>query len=85
MDAIPDALLIADDERRYVEANPAACELLRATREEILGRRVEDLTRGSAGADVHGQWRDFIQQGHQRGRDGRGAQWPWRSRRANSS
>lgn len=39
----PVAILVADDEMRYVAANVTACELLGYTREEILERRVTDI------------------------------------------
>jgi PAS domain S-box-containing protein len=38
-----DAVVITDDERRIVEVNPAACRLYGADREELVGRRVDDL------------------------------------------
>ncbi len=47
---IADALLSAsvgflvwDEDRRVVAANEAACELLGRTREELLGRELEDV------------------------------------------
>jgi len=36
--------LIWDDDRRYVAANSAACEILGTTLEELLGQRVGDHT-----------------------------------------
>jgi PAS domain S-box-containing protein len=39
-----DAILIANDEARYVDANAAATELLGYTREELLARTAWDLT-----------------------------------------
>jgi len=39
----PVAILVADDEMRYVAANATACELLGYTREELLQLRVTDL------------------------------------------
>lgn len=39
----PVAILVADDEMRYVAANATACELLGYTREELLRLRVPDL------------------------------------------
>ena len=36
----PVAILVADDEMRYVAANATACELLGYTREELLQLRV---------------------------------------------
>ena len=41
----PVAILVADDEMRYVAANQYACELLGYTREELLQMRVTDVVR----------------------------------------
>jgi PAS domain S-box-containing protein len=41
----PVAILVADDEMRYVAANQYACELLGYTREELLEKRVTDIAR----------------------------------------
>ena len=38
------AMLIADDSRRYIEANSAACELLATPREELLELTIDDFT-----------------------------------------
>ena len=43
-DQAPEAILVFDDGLRYLDANPAACELLRRTREEIVGRRVGEFS-----------------------------------------
>jgi PAS domain-containing protein len=37
-------LLVWDEDRRYVAANAAACEILGTTLEELLGQRVGDHT-----------------------------------------
>lgn len=37
-------MLVADDGRRYVAVNDAACSLLRRTREELLSGSIEDVT-----------------------------------------
>ena len=37
------AILVADDEMRYVAANATATELLGYTREELLQRRIPDI------------------------------------------
>jgi len=56
-----DAMLIADDWGRYVDANPAACAMLGLTRDELIGRTVGDfLNSDSSFADV---WRDFLAKG----------------------
>lgn len=39
-----DAILLMDDAGRYVDANPAACQLLGYTRDEIVRLTVSDLT-----------------------------------------
>ena len=39
----PVAILVADDEMRYVAANVTATELLGYTREELLQRRIPDI------------------------------------------
>ncbi len=38
-----DAMVIADDEGTYVNANPAACELFGVTREELVGRSAAEF------------------------------------------
>src|SRR5215210_8066018 len=58
-------MLLADDERRYVEVNDAACRLTGHTREELLEMRVDDLV--SAGA-VDELWQAFLREGEQAGR-----------------
>jgi two-component system cell cycle sensor histidine kinase/response regulator CckA len=42
-DGALDAMLLADDDRRFVDANPAACALLGLTRSELIGRQVADF------------------------------------------
>jgi PAS domain S-box-containing protein len=41
----PVAILVADDEMRYVAANATACELLGYPREELLTLKVTDVAR----------------------------------------
>lgn len=60
-----DAILIADDEGRYVEANPAACELYGLPREELLGRSATEFT--TEGYDVEQAWQDFLDRDLDRG------------------
>lgn len=38
------AMMLADDDRVYVDLNDAACRMLNARREDIIGKRIEDLT-----------------------------------------
>jgi PAS domain S-box-containing protein len=50
-DTALDAILLADDRGRYVDANPAACTLLGYDREELLQRGVLDVTPPACTAD----------------------------------
>ena len=59
-----DAMLIADDAGRYVDANPAACELLSLSREEILTRSIADIT--EPGVDFSQEWESFLEHGRVR-------------------
>jgi PAS domain S-box-containing protein len=58
-----DAILIADAEGRFVDANPAACELSGYTRAELIGRNVGDITPQEARDSVAGQWKEFLEKG----------------------
>ena len=57
-----DSILIADDDRRYTDANPAACELFGRSREEILGTRIEDYSAAPSDG-VEAMWREFLRAG----------------------
>ena len=61
------AMLLADDERCYVDANPPACELLGLTREEILEKRIEDLSPPELKDQVPAIYQAFIEAGSQAG------------------
>jgi PAS domain S-box-containing protein len=56
-----DAMLIADDEGRYVDANPAACELLGLCKAEVLGCRICDFAEPHF--DFAQAWCSFLEQG----------------------
>jgi DNA-binding CsgD family transcriptional regulator len=60
-------MVIADDERRYVAANQAACLLLRLPEEEVLQLRIDDLTPAENRAQVGPLWGTFIRDGTQQG------------------
>ena len=61
-----DAILVADDEGRYVDANPAALEMLGVTREELLGRTAADFA-ADREYDFAGAWRRFLESGQMKG------------------
>ena len=42
-DTALDAIFITDDERRYVDVNPAGCELIGVSRHDLIGRRVDEF------------------------------------------
>jgi DNA-binding CsgD family transcriptional regulator len=60
-------MVVADDERRYVAANSAACLLLRLPEEEILKLRIEDLVSPSHRPMVGELWDSFLRDGTQKG------------------
>jgi len=39
----PDAIVIADDEGRFTEGNPAVTELLGVSKDDLLGRRIDEF------------------------------------------
>jgi len=56
-------MLIADDERRWVTANDAACELLEIGRREIPWRTMDDVTPATGRAKLEEHWRAFLSGG----------------------
>ena len=52
------AVVVADDERRYVHANAAACDLLGVPHEQLIGMRTEEIT-GTPTDQVEEVWRRF--------------------------
>jgi len=60
-----DALVITDDEGRYVAANPAAADLFGISRSELVGRHVADFA--SDEEDFATQWAAFLDEGELHG------------------
>ena len=60
-------MVIADDQRRYVAVNAAACLLLRLPEEDVLRLKVDDLTPPENREQVEPLWRAFIRDGVQAG------------------
>ena len=60
-------MLVFDHERRYVDANATACEILGVTREEIIGRRIDEFTAGEGGFDLDRLWARFLEDGRVNG------------------
>jgi PAS domain S-box-containing protein len=64
-DGALDAMLLTDDENRYVDANPAACELIGLPREQLLGRSITDFI--VPGFDAAAAFQAFREQGSMQG------------------
>ncbi len=62
-----DAMLIADDQGCYIDANPAACELFNLTEEELLTRSVLDVSQPDQRAATQQSWQQFLKEGEQKG------------------
>jgi DNA-binding CsgD family transcriptional regulator/DNA-binding transcriptional MerR regulator len=60
-------MLVADDERRYVDVNQAACLLLRLSREDVMRLRIDDLTPPGLRDTTAMLWEAFIRAGTQTG------------------
>jgi PAS domain S-box-containing protein len=63
----PIAMLLADDERRYVDVNEAACALLGLSRAELLEAGVDGLTPVALRGRVPALWDRFLSQGTMQG------------------
>lgn len=62
-----DAVLIADDSRRYVDVNPAAGELIGVGREQIIGHSIEEFFELESETVIPEAWTRFQQAGTQMG------------------
>jgi len=64
-DGALDAMLIADEHGRYVDANPAACELFGLDKHALIGRHIAEFADAGYVASV--SWDRFIEAGRARG------------------
>ncbi len=62
-----DAILLVDDEFRYIDANPSACALLGYSRTELMNKKVGDLTPQRNLEMGKKIWMDFLKKGNQKG------------------
>jgi PAS domain S-box-containing protein len=60
-----DAMLLADDEGRYVDANPAACRLFGLAHEQLMGRNLTQFA--APGYDGAAAYKTFRETGRMRG------------------
>jgi PAS domain-containing protein len=58
-----DLILVADDDRRFVEVNEAAADAFGLPRGEIVGRRIDDFFATPAGKTMPAAWSDFVARG----------------------
>lgn len=56
-------MLIADDQRRWVTGNAAACDLLGISREEIPWRTMDEFTPPGERRRLEEQWKEFLTSG----------------------
>ncbi len=66
-DSVLDAVLVATDDREYVDANPAACELLGLPMQELLGSKLEDFVPEGQKDAARAAWDGFIERGRMEG------------------
>ncbi|HEY8103247.1 MAG TPA: PAS domain S-box protein [Gaiellaceae bacterium] len=55
-----DAIFITDDDRRYVDVNPAACEYLGVATGDLIGRRIDEFLPPHKLATVEEDWAAYI-------------------------
>ncbi|HET9492054.1 MAG TPA: ATP-binding protein [Methylomirabilota bacterium] len=63
--AARDGVIVVDDERTFVDANPAACRLLGRSVQDLVGRRFDDLLQ--PGVNLESAWQGFLHCGEQVG------------------
>jgi PAS domain S-box-containing protein len=66
-DAAADIILVADDERRYVDLNQAAVDALGLPREAISGRPIDDFFVEAKNQPIPLAWQQFIAHAEQYG------------------
>ncbi len=62
-----EAILLSDDQTRFVDANPAACALVGYSRDELLGLRAEDIYPPELRSHLGKHWRTFMETGRASG------------------
>ena len=66
-EAARDAMVIIDDDRRYVHANVAACELLGVDANGLIGRRVDEFALAATRDGYDDVWASLLRDGHHDG------------------
>jgi two-component system cell cycle sensor histidine kinase/response regulator CckA len=60
-----DALLLVDDDRVFLDANRAACELFATSHDQLVGRRLDDFA--ASPKPTEAMWEAFLADGHREG------------------
>jgi PAS domain S-box-containing protein len=60
-----DAMLIANDDGRYIDANQRAADLFGVQRQQLLGRSIDEFTPEEI--DIEEAWQEFRESGRERG------------------
>ena len=55
-----DAIFITNDAREYVDANPAACDLLGLAKRDLLGRRIDDFSSAERLETIDADWEQYL-------------------------
>ena len=58
-----DAILVTNDEARYIDANPAACAMVGYTHDELVQLSVMDLTEPAFREEGWAMWKEFLTKG----------------------
>jgi two-component system, cell cycle sensor histidine kinase and response regulator CckA len=59
-DTALDAIFITDDERRYVDVNPAGCEYLGVAKRDLIGRTIDEFLPPHKLATVEQDWAEYV-------------------------
>jgi PAS domain S-box-containing protein len=63
----PFAVLVADDDGHYVDANAAACRMFECSREELIGKHLSEFVESADIEPTRGLWHEFREQKAQEG------------------
>ncbi len=59
-DTALDAIFISDDDRRYVDVNPAACDYIGIAKRDLIGRRIDDFLPPHRLATIEEDWATYL-------------------------
>ena len=60
-------ILLADNDRKYLDASAGASKLLGLPREKIIGHTLDDFVQPELKPAVSERWRSFLEEGEQEG------------------